>query len=107
MKKQQLYIKNDKGRYEPYKEPLREDVNVYVKDNNGKYRAIGLYGRDWIGEGLWLVTDASKIAAAEDINAAVDEYLFKLFGCTIEGIAHQDLAEELTKVIMNLSKEQP
>lgn len=132
MKKKQLYIKNDKGRYEPYVEPKREDHNLYVREINGKYRAIGLRFDDrWLGEGLWLIrkqgkellnadhfarcwgitkvadvpyTDMTKIGAAADIYEAVDKYLFKTHGYTVNNVPHQDLSEEIVKDIMNMDK---
>lgn len=53
--KQQLYIKNEKGRYEPYKEPTVVDHCVYRKVGN-KYEPIGrLTDRDYLTEGVWVV----------------------------------------------------
>lgn len=53
--KPQLYIKNDKGRYEPYKEPAVVDHSVYRKFGN-KYEPMGMIvNEDYLTEGVWVV----------------------------------------------------
>jgi hypothetical protein len=53
--KQQLYIKNDKGRFEPYKEPTVVDNSVYRKFGN-KYEPMGrIVNEDYLTEGVWVV----------------------------------------------------
>lgn len=55
MKKQQLYIKNDKGRYEPYKPKEIEDKNVYRKIGN-KYVPYGRrLNEDYLTDGVYVV----------------------------------------------------
>lgn len=134
MKKPTLYIKNDKGRYEPYKEPQTEiDYNIYRKYGK-KYDPVGTCEpHTGLDDGIWLVrhkgcstsmsnvdvyaskwgltklaplpvTDITHFAELEEINAVIDKFLFDRFGYTVEGIAHQDLADELTKVLANISK---
>lgn len=57
--KQQLYIKNEKGRYEPYKEPEWEDNKLYTKLPNGKYEPVGMHVEtNMLTEGVWVVTKA-------------------------------------------------
>ena len=57
MSKPQLYIKNEKGRYEPYKLPeLEVDNNLYRK-SNCKYYAWEMDLRnDHLPEGVWVIT---------------------------------------------------
>lgn len=51
----QLYIKNGKGKYEPYKEPELPDNNIYCKIGN-KYKPVGrLCNHDYLNEGIWAV----------------------------------------------------
>lgn len=57
MKKQQLYIKNDKVRYEPYKPKELGDKNVYKKVGN-KYIPFALClnrDEDWLQSGVFVV----------------------------------------------------
>lgn len=51
------------------------------------------------------VTDVTRFAAAEEIYRVIDKHLFERFGYTVENIAHQDLAEELVKLIVSLGQE--
>lgn len=52
----QLYIKNEKGRYEPYKEPEWEDNKLYTKLPNGKYEPAGMHVEtNMLTEGVWVV----------------------------------------------------
>ena len=58
---QKLYIKNDKGRYEPYKEPEPPFNNMLYRKfvHNGKvtYDPMSMHLRDeTLGEGVWVVT---------------------------------------------------
>lgn len=57
MKKQQLYIKNEKGRYEPYKPKELGDKNVYKKVGN-KYIPFAVClnrDEDWLQSGVFVV----------------------------------------------------
>ena len=57
MKKPQLYIKNEKGRYEPYKLPEPDVSNTVYRKINGKYEPVGIFEKhDWLQEGIWVVT---------------------------------------------------
>lgn len=54
--KQQLYIKNEKGRYEPYELPKPDVSDTAYRKINGKYEPVGLfYDRDCLTEGVWVV----------------------------------------------------
>jgi hypothetical protein len=56
MSKPQLYIKNDKGRYEPYKLPEPDVSETAYKKINGKYEPVGrFFNRDYLTEGVWVV----------------------------------------------------
>lgn len=133
-KKPQLYIKNEKGRYEPYKEPEIVDRNVYKKVGN-KYEPIGIrFGDNYLNDGLWLVKskessreiasiehyacrwglfrlgdiprlDLNLIGTAKEIHDTIDKYLYQKYGFTVDNIPHKDLADELTEIIMNFKKD--
>lgn len=55
--KQQLYIKNEKGRYEPYKPEEPEEDNKLYRKINGKYYPFEMeFRHDTLSEGVWVVT---------------------------------------------------
>jgi hypothetical protein len=57
MSKPQLYIKNEKGRFEPYKLPEPEVDNKLYRKINGKYYAWEMDLRNnHLSEGVWVVT---------------------------------------------------
>lgn len=57
MSKPQLYIKNDKGRYEPYTLPEPEVDNKLYRKINGKYYAWEMDLRNnHLPEGVWVIT---------------------------------------------------
>lgn len=56
MKHSKLYIKNDKGRYEPYKLPEPDVSETAYKKINGRYEPVGrFFQRDFLTEGIWVV----------------------------------------------------
>lgn len=56
MKHPQLYTKNEKGRYEPYKLPEPDVSETAYRKINGKYEPVGrFYDRDHLTEGVWVV----------------------------------------------------
>ena len=56
MNKPQLYIKNEKGRYEPYKLPEVEVDNKLYRKINGKYYAWEMdLKNDHLPEGVWVI----------------------------------------------------
>ncbi len=77
----QLYIKDEKGRYEPYvPEKLEEDNKLYRKIN-GKYIPYDMQLRyDTLSEGVWVVTrEKSSIGIS---NAKYLRELFRLEKCS-------------------------
>ena len=56
MSKPKLYIKNDKGRYEPYQLPETNVSDTVYRKINGKYEPVGIWEKhDWLQEGVWVV----------------------------------------------------
>ena len=77
MKKPQLYIKNEKGRYEPYVEPVADDSNVLYRREGKKYVAHSMtIPMDVLNEGIWVVTKNRH-----SIRYATADYLRKVFKC--------------------------
>lgn len=60
MEKPKLYVKNEKGRYVPYQEPVQEyDNKLYRKNVRGKkivYEPCSMCLTNDLGEGVWVVT---------------------------------------------------
>ena len=57
MSKPQLYIKNEKGRYEPYNLPKPEVDNKLYRKINGKYYPWEMdLKNDHLPEGVWVIT---------------------------------------------------
>lgn len=74
MKKPQLYIKNEKGRYEPYVEEKKDDSGtLYIKRGN-KYEPFALrLNDDYLCDGVFVVRrhhsgSARSIASAEYLS---------------------------------------
>lgn len=74
MKKPQLYIKNEKGRYEPYVEEKKDDMGtLYIKRGN-KYEPFALrFNDDYLCDGVYVVRrhfrgSARSIASAEYLS---------------------------------------
>ena len=78
MKKQKLYIKNEKGRYEDYKpERKTDDYDLCFRKINGKYVPCGRHERhEFVGEGVWVVL--SNLSTCS-IQCASGDYLKDLF----------------------------
>jgi hypothetical protein len=56
MSKPKLYIKNDKGRYEPYQLPEPDVSDTVYRKINGKYEPVGIWEKhNWLQEGVWVV----------------------------------------------------
>ena len=70
MKRQpQLYIKNEKGRYEPYTLPEPDVSDTLYRKINGKYEPVGmLYSRDDLSEGVWVVTSSRSFCNGKYIK---------------------------------------
>ena len=78
MKKQKLYIKNEKGRYEEYKPERKvDDEGLYFRKRNGKYMPCGRYDRgDMATEGVWVVLSNLSMCSSQ---CARGDYLKELF----------------------------
>ena len=61
MKLPKLYIKNDKGRYEPYSIPEHDIDKTMYRRINGKYVPVSMSVDDDILEGIWVVTSRHSI----------------------------------------------
>ena len=55
MAKQKLYIKNDKGRYEEYVEPVQEYDNKLYRKVGKKYEPCSMLMTNDLQEGVWVV----------------------------------------------------
>ena len=78
MKKQKLYIKNEKGRYEEYKPEMKtDDGNLFFRKVKGKYVPCGRYNRtDMLSEGVWVVLSNLSYCSRQMASA---DYLKDLF----------------------------
>ena len=78
MKKQKLYIKNEKGRYEEYKQQMKtDDGNLFFRKVRGKYVPFGrIANGDILHEGIWVVL--SNLSYCSRHMASAD-YLKDLF----------------------------
>ena len=56
MEKKQLYIKNEKGRYEPYREPEPPYDNCLYRKVGKKYEPTSMCVTRDLEEGVWVVT---------------------------------------------------
>lgn len=54
--KQKLYVKNEKGRYEEYREPVHEHDNKLYRKEGNKYVPCSMLMTDDLPEGVWVVT---------------------------------------------------
>ena len=93
MKKQKLYIKNEKGRYEEYKpETKTDDGNLFFRKVNGKYVPCGIYKRtDMLSEGVWVVLSNLSYCSRQMASA---DYLKDLFQIQkVSGIEEVSIAK--------------
>ena len=92
-KKQKLYIKNEKGRYEEYKPEMKtDDGNLFFRKVNGKYVPCGRYNRtDILSEGVWVVLSNLSFRS---IHVASADYLKDLFQIQkVSGIEEVSIAK--------------
>lgn len=61
MKLPKLYIKNNKGRYEPYSIPEHDIDKTMYRRINGKYVPVSMLVDDDIPEGIWVVTSRHSV----------------------------------------------
>ena len=93
MKKQKLYIKNDKGRYEEYKPVMKtDDSNLLFRKVGKKYIPCERYWcHDTLSEGVWVVLSNLSFAYKE---IASGDYLKELFQIhKVSGIEEPTLAQ--------------
>ena len=74
--KQKLYIKNEKGRYEEYVEPVQEYDNKLYRKVGKKYEPCSMLMTNDLGEGVWVVT---KHYGCRQISNG--KYMLKNFQC--------------------------
>lgn len=93
MKKQKLYIKNEKGRYEEYKPEMKtDDGNLLFRKVKGKYVPCGrLVNGDMIREGVWVVLSNLSYCSKQMASA---DYLKDLFQIQkVSGIEEVSIAK--------------
>ena len=61
MKLPKLYIKNGKGRYEPYTIPEHDIDNTMYRRINGKYVPVSMFTSDHLTDGVWVVTSRPSV----------------------------------------------
>ena len=54
--KQKLYIKNDKGEFEPYKDPEPPYHNALYRKCGNRYEPVSMLVDHDLGEGVWVIT---------------------------------------------------
>lgn len=93
MKKQKLYIKNEKGRYEEYKPEMKtDDGNLFFRKVKGKYVPCGRHEHvDRLSEGVWVVLSNLSFRS---IRLASGDYLKDLFQIQkVSGIEEVSIAK--------------
>ena len=93
MKKQKLYIKNEKGRYEEYKPIMKaDDGNLFFRKVKGKYVPFGrIANGDMIHEGVWVVLSNLSYCSRQMASA---DYLKDLFQIQkVSGIEEVSIAK--------------
>lgn len=93
MKKQKLYIKNEKGRYEEYKPEMKiDDPDLFFRKQGGKYFPCGVMeSRDILGEGVWVVL-SNLSYCSKSISSG--DYLKELFQIhKVSGIEEVTIAQ--------------
>lgn len=80
MEKQKLYVKNEKGRYEEYREPVQEYDNKLYRKVGKKYEPCSMLMTDDLPEGVWVVTKHKY-----GKSSASGKYLYENFMCMKAG----------------------
>lgn len=95
-KRQQLYIKNDKGRYVPYEPKALGEKNVYRKIGN-KYVPFAVVTKeeDWFQGGVFVVRSDKKYGTR---SIADSEYLQEVFHIDKIGNNYRILADQLASL---------
>lgn len=92
-KKQKLYIKNEKGRYEEYKPELKiDDPDLFFRKRGGKYFPCGaLESHNILGEGVWVVLSNLSYWSK---SVSSGDYLKELFQIhKVSGIEEVSIAQ--------------
>ena len=61
MRLPKLYIKNDKGRYEPYTIPEHDIDNPMYRRINGTSVPVSMFASDHLTDGVWVVTSRPSV----------------------------------------------
>lgn len=93
MKKQKLYIKNEKGRYEEYKPEMKtDDDDLFFRKVKGKYVPCGRYERtDILSEGVWVVLSNLSYCSRQMASADYLKDLFQIH--KVSGIEEVSIAQ--------------
>ena len=93
MKRQKLYIKNDKGRYEEFRQDMKsEDDDLLFRKIRGKYVPVNRrYEYDSLSEGVWVVLSNLSYCSRSMTNG---DYLKELFQVNkVSGIEEVSIAQ--------------
>lgn len=74
-KKPQLYVKNDKGLYEPYVEPVQEYDNKLYRKVGNRYESCSMLMDDDLGEGVWVVVKHEGCKSFTSGKYILDRYM--------------------------------
>ena len=73
--KQKLYIKNERGRYEEYQEPIQEHDNKLYRKVGKKYVPCSMLMTDDLPEGVWVVTKHQSHKSIVNGKYLLEEYM--------------------------------
>ena len=93
MKRQKLYIKNEKGRYEEFRPDMKsEDSDLLFRKVRGKYVPVNRrYEYDSLSEGVWVVLSNLSYCSKSMTNG---DYLKELFQINkVSGIEEVSIAQ--------------
>lgn len=93
MKRQKLYIKNEKGRYEEFRPGMKsEDSDLLFRKIRGKYVPVNRrYEYDSLSEGVWVVLSNLSYCSKSMTNG---DYLKELFQVNkVSGIEEVSIAQ--------------
>lgn len=92
MKRQKLYIKNEKGRYEEFRPDMKsEDSDLMFRKVRGKYVPVRREYFDSLSEGVWVVLSNLSYCSRSMTNG---DYLKELFQVNkVSGIEEVSIAQ--------------
>lgn len=130
MSKQKLYIKNAKGRYEEYKEPVQEYDNKLYRKVGNKYEPCSMLMTNDLPEGVWVVTKhygsrqttngkyllenfmCYKASDLQDVSLAklgsmnkLAHYLAQHWRELPNGVSQYELCQAIVGILLNYEKE--